>query len=397
MTDPLGAYAFAPGTGKTGLYAREAGDTGAKLRSINFAAIVQVPNQMENTGETRRWIGVINIPPDLCEIMEEGGSLSREHRIRLEMIRKCADKQPLDTSFNVCLDYHELTENGKDPDMATATPVTDPGLDAPATAWVPGEYIRPNGEVYYSRKFNGSDDVESLREAVKAGLVPYLYGDPGTGKTALIEAAFGHMLETLVGDADTDAAAFVGSWVQVGDHYEWVDGPLLRAMKNGHIFFIDEVGLIDARVISILNPLLDGRGVIEVQQNPMLPPVFAADGFALVFAGNPNALGVRMSEALTSRLSFALKVTTDLDMLETIGVPKWLVDVASLINAAREAGEIAWAPQTRELLSAAQIESVFGKQFAADALVGMAPAHSAAQVTLALQAGAGIDAKVLSL
>jgi hypothetical protein len=168
-------------------------------------------------------------------------------------------------------------------------------------------------------------------------------------------------------------------------------------MKNGHVMFIDEVGLIDARVISIINPLLDGRGVIEVQQNPTLPPVFAEEGFALVFAGNPNALGVRMSEALVSRLSFALKVTTDYDMLEQIGIPAWLVDVAKMIQETRNRGEIAWAPQTRELLSAAQIESVFGQQFAANALVGMAPGHSSAQVVLAIQAGAGVDAEVLSL
>lgn len=390
------AYAFAPGTGKSGLLARLIGfEDDDKVRSLSYTSIIQVANQMENTEAARRWVGVINIPDHLKEVIEDGGMLTREERIRLEIIRKHADKTSIRADVLDFLDYASLTSDDKEPDVPI---VVDPMSDTEApTAWVPGEYIRPNGEIYFSRKFNGSDDVESLREAVEAGLVPYLYGDPGTGKTALIEAAFGTRLETLVGDADTDAASFVGSWVQVGDHYEWVDGPLLRAMKNGHVMFIDEVGLIDARVISIINPLLDGRGVIEVQQNPMLPPVFAEEGFALVFAGNPNALGVRMSEALVSRLSFALKVTTDYDMLEQIGVPGWLVDVAKMIQETRNRGEIAWAPQTRELLSAAQIESVFGRQFAANALVGMAPGHSSAQVVLAIQAGAGVDAEVLSL
>jgi len=386
------AYAFAPGSGKHGLYYRLP-DRTCSLRSLDFAIIRHTPTTLDDAEVApRRWVIIDQVPDRLVDILEKGGSLGREDRYALEQIKKIADKTPSGPLDAAPLTPYTTIWKEKDP----VTPVAvDPVR--PVETWVPGKYIRPNGEVYYSRKFNGSDDVESLREAVTAGLVPYLYGDPGTGKTALIEAAFGERLETLVGDADTDSAAFVGSWVQVGDHYEWVDGPLLRAMKNGHVMFIDEVGLIDARVISIINPLLDGRGVIEVQQNPTMPPVFAAEGFALVFAGNPNALGVRMSEALISRLSFALKVTTDYDMLEQIGVRGWLVDVADQIVGLRTRGEIAWAPQTRELLACTKIEEVFGKQFAANALIGMAPSHSVAQVTLALQAGAGLDGEVLSL
>jgi hypothetical protein len=259
------------------------------------------------------------------------------------------------------------------------------------------QYLRPNGEVYYGRTIDGRPDVEVLKEAVANGLVPYLYGEPGCGKTALVEAAFGEGLETIIGSSDTDESSFVGSWVQDADGYKWVDGPLVRAMKNGTPIFIDEVGLIDARVISILNPLLDGRGVLEVRQNPTLETVHAKEGFACLFAGNPNALGVRMSEALLSRLSYPLLVETDFDILTDIGVHPQVAQIVKSLNERKRAGESAWAPQTREALAVTKIWNLFGEKQGVDSLVSLCPAYSRNQVLLAIQAFAGIDAGVLQV
>ena len=70
-------------------------------------------------------------------------------------------------------------------------------------------------------------DVTLLRESIDAGLTVLLYGEPGCGKTALVEAAFGDDLFTVQGTVETETADFVGSWVQQPDGtYLWVDGPL---------------------------------------------------------------------------------------------------------------------------------------------------------------------------
>lgn len=51
-------------------------------------------------------------------------------------------------------------------------------------------YARPNGDLYYGRKWGDNTDVEVLRKAREAGAYVMLYGVPGTGKTALVEGAF---------------------------------------------------------------------------------------------------------------------------------------------------------------------------------------------------------------
>lgn len=38
--------------------------------------------------------------------------------------------------------------------------------------------------------------------------------------------------------------------------FEWVDGPLVTAMKNGSVFLADEISLADDSVLERLNSLL---------------------------------------------------------------------------------------------------------------------------------------------
>lgn len=38
--------------------------------------------------------------------------------------------------------------------------------------------------------------------------------------------------------------------------FEWVDGPLINAMRNGNVFLADEISLADDSVLERLNSLL---------------------------------------------------------------------------------------------------------------------------------------------
>lgn len=44
--------------------------------------------------------------------------------------------------------------------------------------------------------------------------------------------------------------------LQANKLFEWVDGPLIEAMKNGHLFLADEISLTDDSVLERLNSLL---------------------------------------------------------------------------------------------------------------------------------------------
>ena len=97
--------------------------------------------------------------------------------------------------------------------------------------------MRANGVPYYPRKLAGRWDVDVIRALHAAGRSALLKGAPGTGKTALLEAAFTlpggvAAYEYVPGTADTEAADFVGTFVpEPGGGYRWVDGPLLRARQ----------------------------------------------------------------------------------------------------------------------------------------------------------------------
>src|SRR6266568_3822717 len=95
------------------------------------------------------------------------------------------------------------------------------------------KYFRPNGERYFPRQVGDFTDIDVLHRARKEGLFVLLYGPPGGGKSALIEAAFPGLV-TMNGDADTAVADFTGDFVRIpedrDDDDAWADGPLGEAM-----------------------------------------------------------------------------------------------------------------------------------------------------------------------
>lgn len=266
---------------------------------------------------------------------------------------------------------------GTMPTATTATATAAPTAPPVATG-TRISFTRPNGEAYYPRMVSDTDhDVALLRKGrgatLKDNLYILFYGEPGTGKTACAEAAFPDLL-TLSGDGDTTTDDFVGSWVQNPDGtYEWVDGPLVLAMEAGIPLLIDEVALIDTKVMALVYSAMDGRGEIRIKANPARGIVKAKDGFYVIGACNPNAPGARMSEALTSRFSLHVEATTDFDLAKSIGVPAKAITVAKNLDSKRTSGEVSWAPQMRELLAFRTTADRFGVNVAVANLIGIAP------------------------
>jgi nitric oxide reductase NorQ protein len=236
------------------------------------------------------------------------------------------------------------------------------------------KYTRPNGDDYYTRKWGEHDDVMVIRKAREQMQFVLLYGAPGCGKTALVEAAFGNDLETFLGSGDTEVADLVGGYVQTpSGGFLWEDGPLLRAAERGIPFFIDEIGLIDPKVLSIVYGLMDGRREYLVTANPERGIVKAKDGFYVIAATNPNAPGVRLSEALLSRFLIHSEMTTDWSLARKLGAPAQIVTAAQNLAKKQQTGEVSWAPQMRELLAFRDLTKTFGTKFAIANLLAASP------------------------
>lgn len=235
---------------------------------------------------------------------------------------------------------------------------------------------RPNGEEYFCRNIGEHLDVDVLVKAREHGENVLLYGPPGTGKTALVEAAYQDDggIYTVLGTSETEIGDFVGSYTQrPGEGFVWVDGPLVNAMKEGKALLVDEIGLIDPKVLSVLYSVMDGRGELAITQNPDAGTVKAVDGFYIIAATNPHAPGVQLSEALLSRFTIQVEVDSDYDLASHLGVPKKVVKCARLLDSRRRTGEMLWAPQLRELLAYKRNTELFGATFAARNLIASTP------------------------
>ena len=235
-------------------------------------------------------------------------------------------------------------------------------------------YMRPNGEKYYSRNWGEHEDIAVLRDARADEAYVLLYGAPGCGKTALVEGAFGEELLTILGSGDTEVADLVGGYTQnPAGGWNWTDGPLIQAAEEGRPLLIDEVGLIDPKVLSIVYGLMDGRREYTVTANPERGTVKAKEGFYVIGATNPNAPGVHLSEALLSRFALHVEMTTDWELARKLGVSTKMVTASQNLAKKQSSGEISWSPQFRELLNFKKAEAKWGQRFAIANVLAIAP------------------------
>lgn len=265
-----------------------------------------------------------------------------------------------------------------------------PGADAIGTCASPGaahegvhvrtakgkgkckDFAHDPGNLYLSRSGSGPYDtdvemvagwLEASRNIVGAVL---LLGDPGTGKTALVEAAVTHArrpLTTIVCTPDHTKDSLFLRFVGEGkgdcslhDHTEGQEceggchlsafalGPLPYAVKHGHTLYMDEVMLLMDGLKPILYSLADGRRFLP-EGNIDGSPLEIHPDFRLILSSNPMVRGASLPEPLASRTAgTTLTIETDATMLLDLGIDDAIV---AAWDALRDEG--LWHPQIREL------------------------------------------------
>ncbi|BCI54337.1 CbbQ/NirQ/NorQ/GpvN family protein [Mycolicibacterium litorale] len=151
---------------------------------------------------------------------------------------------------------------------------------------------RPGGVGHQSAKpfyRPAGDEVEVFCAAARRGLPMLLKGPTGCGKTRFVEAMahqLGRELITVAGHEDMTSADLVGRYLLKGGETVWVDGPLTRAVREGAIFYLDEV--VEARqdTTVVIHPLADHRRELPVDR--LATTLRAAPGFQLVISYNPG-------------------------------------------------------------------------------------------------------------
>lgn len=138
-----------------------------------------------------------------------------------------------------------------------------------------------------------------------------LEGDVGVGKTTMAHALaqyFSLNIERVDGDDRYSAARLVGHFdppmvMKIGYTWEsFVRGPLVSAMQNGSILFLNELNRMPEGTQNVLLAAMD-EGVIMV---PKLGMVEAKEGFFIISAMNPQEFVATtpLSEALKDRFAW---------------------------------------------------------------------------------------------
>lgn len=242
------------------------------------------------------------------------------------------------------------------------------------------EFFRPNGERYLPRALGDHQDVAVLRafRRLPTPVNVLLVGPSGSGKTGLAEAAHAPELITISGHGDLTVDRIVGKLDPDGDGgWQFVEGPLIQAMKRGCVLLIDEINKLPHEIISIFHSVSDGRGLLTVDDRPADPIVKAVPGFALIGTLNPDELGSNgLPEAITSRFSVSVHVSTDHAAAAALGVPEEFITVAANLQTRNTDPDRhpVWVPQMRELLAAKSLtDAGLGLTFAAQAMLGACP------------------------
>jgi len=133
------------------------------------------------------------------------------------------------------------------------------------------------------------NEIEIFKAAYENKLPVMLKGPTGSGKTRLVEYMAWKLdrpLYTVACHADLSGNDLIGRYIIKGDEVEWVDGPLLMAIKNSGIIYLDEV--VEARkdTIVVIHPLTDYRRYLLIEKLGKI--FYAPDEFMLVISYNPN-------------------------------------------------------------------------------------------------------------
>lgn len=213
----------------------------------------------------------------------------------------------------------------------------------------------------------------------------YLWGYHGTGKTTILEqvsARTNRPFMRVQHTVNTEESHIIGQYIVKEQSTIFQPGPLTLAMINGYVYCADEYDFAMPSVLSVYQPVLEGKPLLIKDAPPEFRIVRPHPNFRFQATGNTNGggdetglyQGTQMQNAANySRFGIVEEVGYMDPRIETAVVAQQtgidtrdaskLVKFAGDVRNAFAAGKIATTVSPRELINAARIGLVRGSDW----------------------------------